>query len=200
MNFIIVGLGNPGEEYTLTRHNAGRMAVEYLTGKSGVGTFEEWKIDKKLFALKTCGMIGKNKVTCILPDNYMNNSGKSVKPLIKSKKAAENLVIVHDDLDLPLGKIKISFGKNSGGHKGVESIIKNIKTKDFIRIRIGISGETAKGKLKKPVGQEKVLKVIIGKFKPNELLILKKINKKIAEAIKVIVTENLDKAMNQYNS
>ncbi|MEI6494654.1 MAG: aminoacyl-tRNA hydrolase, partial [bacterium] len=157
MTYIIVGLGNPGGEYAHTRHNAGRMAVEYLTDKSNLGDFEEWKADKKLLALKTAGTNGKSKVTCVLPDNYMNNSGKSVGALIKSKKAAEGLVVIHDDLDLPFGKLKMSFGKSSGGHKGVESIIKNIKTKDFVRIRMGISGETAKGKLKKPVGEEKVL-------------------------------------------
>lgn len=200
MNFVIVGLGNPGGEYAATRHNAGRMAVEYLTDKSSAGDFDEWKADKKLLALKTNGLIGKKKVVCVLPDNYMNNSGKSVGPLIKSKKAAESLVVIHDDLDLPFGKIKMSFGKSSGGHKGVESIIKNIKTKDFVRIRIGISGETAKGKLKKPVGEEKVLKAIIGKFKPDELLALKKLNKKIAEAIEILVTEGRERAMSQLNS
>ena len=168
--YYIVGLGNPGEEYELTRHNTGWLAL--------------------------ADFAKNNKV--IFPDTFMNNSGKALKNLIKSKKMAEHLIVVHDDLDLPLGRFKIVFGRDSAGHKGVESVIKNIKTKDFIRIRVGTSPVTAGGKIKKPPA-EKVIAHIIGKFKPTELKIVGKLSKKITSAIEVIINDGLQKAMSLYN-
>ena len=84
----------------------------------------------------------------------MNNSGKSLFPLIKSKKTAEQLVVVYDDLDLPLGTLKVSFNRGSGGHRGLDSIIKALKTREFTRIRIGTSSATPSGKIKKPIGEK----------------------------------------------
>src|ERR1700733_6443483 len=150
MSYIIVGLGNPGEEYAETRHNTGRMLVQ-LFGKMHDA---EWKVDKKLSAQIAKVKIGKQTVTLVLPDTFMNNSGKSVKPLVTSIKSAEKLLVIYDDLDLPFGSAKISFNKSSGGHKGLESIIKNIKTEKFARIRVGISPVTPSGKIKKPKGEE----------------------------------------------
>lgn len=190
----IIGLGNPGEEYKISRHNTGRIIVEDFAKFAG------WRFEfnKKLNALVSEGKIKKEKAMLILPETFMNKSGNSVKPLIKSKKGAENLIVVHDDLDIPLGKIKISFGKNSGGHRGVESIMRAIKTKDFIRIRVGISPTTPKGKIKKPEGK-KVIAHILENFKPKELEIIKKNSKKIVLALETIITEGLGKAMSVYN-
>ncbi len=190
----IVGLGNPGEEYKISRHNTGRIAVENFAKSAG------WQIEfnKKLNASVSEGKIKKEKAMLILPETFMNKSGNSVKSLIKSKKAAENLIVIHDDLDIPLGKIKISFGKNSGGHRGVESIMRAIKTKDFIRIRVGISPATPKGKIKKPEGK-KVIDHILENFKPKELEIIKKNSKKIIPALETIIAEGFGKAMSVYN-
>lgn len=190
--YYIVGLGNPGKEYELTRHNTGRIAL------SGLVKISEMEVDKKLKALVKEIKIGTEKIMIIFPETYMNKSGNSLKFLITSKKKAESLVVVHDDLDIPIGKFKISFGKNSGGHKGVESIMRAIKTKDFIRIRVGISGTTPSGKIKKPEAK-KVLNYIIGKFSPKELEIIKKISKKIAQSIEMIASEGIEKGMNLYN-
>jgi len=162
--FYIVGLGNPGEEYEGTRHNAGRDAVAGLDIKGA-------------------------KV--LTPDTFMNKSGEAVKPLIKNAKQAEKLVVVHDDLDLPLGTFKISFNKSSGGHKGIESIIKAAKTQAFVRVRIGISSKGTGGKLKKPD--------ILGKFSPREQAVLKKLYKEIHAALAVLVSDGRDKAMSEYN-
>ena len=203
----IVGLGNPREEYEMTRHNAGRMAVLAFVKKEGIDPPE---FDKKLKALVAKGEIGgdpasvktsagKGKFQIILPETFMNKSGDSLKPLALSAKKAENLVVVHDDIDLPLGKIKISFGKNSGGHKGVESVIKAVKTINFTRVRIGISSTNAKGIVKKPSG-DKFLDYIVGKFKPVEMVEMKKSAKKSAEALKVIVSDGAEKAMGEFNS
>jgi len=192
----IVGLGNPGEEYELTRHNAGRMAVLEFVKKEGI---DEPEFDKKLKALVAKGKIGGEKIQIILPETFMNKSGDSLRPLALSAKKAENLVVVHDDIDLPLGKVKISFGKNSGGHKGVESVIKAVKTINFTRVRIGISSTNAKGVVKKPSG-DKFLDYIVGKFKPAELAEMKKSAKKSAEALGVIVSDGTEKAMGEFNS
>lgn len=198
--FIIVGLGNPGEEYEDTRHNMGRVVLENMKKAFEKDSdFSDWETDKKLRALTCEGKVGKQKVMLVEPDNYMNNSGGSVKPLITSKKKAEELVVIHDDLDLPMGKYKITFNRGSGGHKGVESIIKNIKTEGFIRYRIGISPVTPSGKMKKPSGEEAVTKMIMGKFKEAEIAEIKKMSKRLAEATEMMIKEGRDKAMSLYN-
>ncbi len=193
MAVIIVGLGNPGEEYKYTRHNTGMIVVDALAKEFDAG---EFKMDKI-----TSSMRSKTEDFIFLkPQTFMNKSGVAVKPLIKSEKGAEKLIVIHDDLDLPLGSIRISFNRGSGGHRGVESIVRAIKTEAFVRIRVGVSPQTASGKTKKPKGEEKVVNFILKKFKDDELKELKKVSKKIAEAITVIVEEGRPKAMSLYNS
>jgi PTH1 family peptidyl-tRNA hydrolase len=173
--YIVVGLGNPTEELSCTRHNTGRMAVAFLADKvKGIKVF--------------------------VPDTFMNKSGTAVAKVIKSKKAAEKLIVIYDDLDLPLGTMKISYNRSSGGHRGVESIIKALKTEAFIRIRIGISPATPSGKLKKPKGEEAVEKHILTEFKKAESDVLKKVFKQVASAVEVIVSAGLGPAMTEFNS
>mgnify|MGYP003451945009 FL=1 len=195
MAYIFVGLGNPGDEYKETRHNTGRMLVEWF-GKS---LDAEWKTDKKLNATVAKVKVGKTPVTLVLPETFMNNSGKSLKPLVTSVKSAEKLMVIYDDLDLPFGTNKISFNKSSGGHRGLESIIKSIKTEKFARVRVGISPTTPSGKIKKPKGEDAVTKVILGKFKEEEIKELKKLSKSVNEALEVFVSEGLEKAMTGFN-
>lgn len=195
--YTIVGLGNPGAEYENTRHNTGRMVLEvFRTAEK----FPEWTFDKKLKALVSLGKLKTLNLQLILPETFMNKSGISVAPLVKSKKAAERLVVIHDDLDIPFGKFKISFNKSSGGHRGVESVIKAIKTEALVRIRVGISPVTPGGKLKKPHGEAAVDKHILGKFSPDQLVIIKKLSKQISEALRVFVTDGREKAMGIFNS
>lgn len=197
MSFVIVGLGNPGEEYADTRHNVGRIALEAFRKKYD---FSPWEKDGRLSALIAEGKMPKaGKMMLIEPETFMNKSGISIKPLITSVKKAESLVVIHDDLDLPLGKIKVSFNRSSGGHRGVESIIKHIKTEAFIRVRIGISPANAKGVVKKPKGEEAVGDFIIAPFKPKEMDVIKKESKAVAEALAMIVTEGYQKAMGEFN-
>ncbi len=190
-NYIILGLGNPGDEYVETRHNMGRMVLDLFVKKN---KFKDWQDDKKLKSLITEGKVNGNKALLLKPETFMNKSGEAVKSLIKSKKVAETLVVIHDDLDLPLGKVKISFNKSSGGHRGVESIIKAVKTEAFIRLRLGISGETAGGKIKKPQGDEKVIDTILGEFKNSEKDELKKVIKKSVSALELIISTGWEKA------
>lgn len=197
MAFVIVGLGNPGKEYEKTRHNAGRLAVELFAKQSG---FEPFTYKKTADALVSEGTIGKEKVVLVLPETFMNRSGKSVMAFVKSVKGAKNLLVIQDELDIPLGTLKMVFGRNSGGHKGVESIMRAIKTKEFARIRIGISGEGKKHQAKKPSGEEKVVKHVIGKFKPAEEALLKKMLKKTASSIHLFITEDMEKATQEANT
>jgi PTH1 family peptidyl-tRNA hydrolase len=198
--FVIVGLGNPGEEYENTRHNMGRVVLENMKKAfSKDADFSDWETDKKLRALTCEGKVGKQKIIMVEPDNYMNNSGGSVKSLITSKKKAEELIVIHDDLDLPMGKYKITFNRGSGGHKGVDSIMKNIKTEGFVRYRIGISPVTPSGKMKKPSGEEAVTRMIMGKFKDAEMAEIKKMSKRLAEATEMMIKEGREKAMSLYN-
>jgi len=190
-NYIIVGLGNPGEEYIETRHNMGRIVLDSFVKTNKL---KDWQEDKKLKALKVEAKIRGSKVLLIKPETFMNKSGEAVKSLIKSKKAAETLIVIHDDLDLPLGKIKISFNKSSGGHKGVESIMRAVKTEAFIRLRLGISAETAGGKIKKPQGEEKVIDTILGEFKKTETTDLKKVIKNSVQALEWIIENGREKA------
>jgi PTH1 family peptidyl-tRNA hydrolase len=173
---LVVGLGNPGAEYEKTRHNAGRIMVGHIEDK-----------------------IENIKVKFITPDNFMNNSGKAVAPLVKSKKDLKDLIVIYDDIDLPLGRMKISFNRSSGGHNGLGSIIKSLKSEEFLRIRLGIARATPSGKVKKPHGEKDVLKFLLGEFKKEELAELKKLSKKVALAVETIFAEGKDKAMSLYN-
>lgn len=191
MALVIVGLGNPGKEYAKTRHNAGRMAVELIAKK---GEFEDFAFNKTANALVAKGVIGGEKASLVLPETMMNLSGKAVLAFVKTPKAAKNLLVIHDELDLPLGTIKMVSGRGSGGHKGVESIMRTIKSKDFARIRIGISAAGKKNQAKKVSGEEKVIKHVIGAWKPAEETALKKSLKKAAEAAELFASEGIGAA------
>ena len=191
MDYIIVGLGNPGEEYRGSRHSVGREFVFSLA--------DDWKENPKSRALVAKGKLAGQSVILVLPETFMNKSGEAVRKFVASKKAAGKMIVVHDDLDLPLGALKISFGKSSAGHRGVESVVKAVKTLSFTRIRIGIAPVTAAGKVKKPRDEKKVIDFILGKFSPKEKEPLKKVFARLAEALKVLVSESREKAMSLYN-
>lgn len=193
MATVIVGLGNPGGEYAKTRHNAGRMAVEAY---AKYADFDEFALRKTANASVADGIIDSEKVQLVIPEVYMNHSGKGVTSFVKSVKAAQKLLVVRDDLDLPIGIIKMTVhGRGSGGHKGVESIMRALKTKEFAQLKIGISGATPKGKVRKPGTEEKVITHVIGKFSPKEELELKKVFKKANEAIELFITDGIEAAM-----
>ncbi|MBI4121482.1 MAG: aminoacyl-tRNA hydrolase [Candidatus Ryanbacteria bacterium] len=164
---VIVGLGNPGAEYTGTRHNIGREFVETLARRFG---FDEWQENSKYEGRAASGYIGKEKTLLLLPDTYMNKSGKALAAMgVKPK----DLTLVHDDSDIVLGSCKISFGKRSAGHKGVESVMRAVRSRDFWRVRIGIQK-------KKRVD---AMSLVLKKFSPQEKLLVKKLEKKILEAL-----------------
>jgi PTH1 family peptidyl-tRNA hydrolase len=210
--YIIVGLGNPGEEYKNTRHNVGRMIVESFaknaqkfaekcdTKKAAKQTgFEDFSFNKKYNAQCATGEINGEKTMLLLPETFMNKSGKALETLITSVKKAEKLVVVHDDLDLSIGRMKILFNRGSGGHKGLESIVRTIKTEAFTRLKVGICPTTPTGKPKKPTG-DKLLDFIVGPFKPAEMDEIKDMIKQASESLYVLVNEGREKAMSGFNS
>jgi len=203
MQYFIVGLGNPGAEYEQTRHNMGRVMLEAF---AKTNDFSEWTPDKKTKALLSEGKVGKDKVLLLEPESFMNNSGESLKKIkdLRFKLSGKgkdkitevtNLAVIHDDLDIPFGKFKISFNKSSGGHRGVESIIKTLKTQAFVRVRIGIAQSQAA--VRKSQDELAVEKIILGKFKPAEIDELKRLSKKISEALALLVTEGREIAMSR---
>lgn len=197
MEHIIVGLGNPGEEYEQTRHNIGRMVVLNLKERWETS---DWRDDKKLRAKISQGVLSKScTVKLVLPDNYMNRSGGSVAPLIKNKKQTERLVVVHDDIDIGLGSLKIVFGRGSGGHRGVESIERALKTKAYVRVRIGVVPTTPTGKLKKPKGEEKVYDFILKRLTKKENEVLQEIVEYATNAVEVLIKKGQARAMQDFN-
>lgn len=187
---LIVGLGNPGKKYQKTWHNIGSRAVDEIAANFQFPIFNF----QSIFNAKISKGIFKNqKITLAEPQTFMNNSGKAVKILhTKHKIQDTNLWIVHDDIDLPLGKIRIVKNRGSAGHKGVKSIIEELKTKDFIRFRIGIQPKTGKPK--------NVEKFVLQPFNKEEEKIVKEVIKKTAEAIEFSLKYSLEKAMSKFNN
>jgi len=192
---LIVGLGNPGEEYINTRHNTGYLILDFILGKK-----TEWKNSSGTKALFFKDSFFGKSAEFFKPTTFMNNSGIAVAyAKEKHKLNLKDIVVIYDDIDLPIGKMKISYNKSSGGHNGLESIIKKLKSKEFVRIRVGITPTTPSGKLRKPKGEKDVIKFILGKYKDRELAELKKLSKKVEKALEVIFTESKEKAMSLYN-
>jgi PTH1 family peptidyl-tRNA hydrolase len=192
---LVAGLGNPGKEYEVSRHNTGFIVLDFILGNK-----IDWKLANGIKLLYYKDSTGGKPTEYIKPTTFMNNSGVAVKHVQeKHKTKLKDIVIIYDDLDLPLGKMKISFNRSSGGHNGLESIIKKLKSREFIRIRVGICPETPSGKLRKPKGEAAILKFLMGEYKKEEIEKLKKVSKKIKEALELIFTEGKDKAMSLYN-
>lgn len=185
---LVVGLGNPGEEYKSTRHNIGRETVRSLRKEAGLRDF---RFEKKWNVWISEGKIGKEKAVLLIPDTFVNKSGTAVAPVARFFKVKpKDIFLVHDDADLPLGRAKLSFAKHSAGHKGVESVIRALKTIEFWRFRLGIAG-------RKDIPAEKI---VLKKFSPEEMRVAKKVIKKTIKAIDIAAQEGPDRAMNQYNS
>jgi len=186
---IIVGLGNPGEQYKKTRHNIGFMVLDKFAEKKN---FPDFKLQKKSNALISEAPFdsaqGNENIILVKPQTFMNESGKAVKALTKSDKD-KNLIIVHDDIDLPVGKIKIIQERGSAGHKGVESIIKNIGNNGLIRIRVGIA----------PKKDMEAKKVVLKNFSEEEQSALNEIINRASDSLDVLIKDGLDRAMNEFN-
>ena len=185
MTTIIIGLGNPGVKFKGTRHNVGFMVLDKFAEGNN---FPEFRLQKKLEALVSEGIIGENKIILAKPQTFMNESGKAVQKILKSMPKA-SLIAVHDDVDMPTGKIKIVEERGSAGHKGVESIIKNVGNEGLIRFRIGIAGQTG----------TKAKEVVLKKFTSGEKKNITETIAKVAEALNFFLQNGPEKTMNKYN-
>jgi peptidyl-tRNA hydrolase, PTH1 family len=194
---IIVGLGNPGGQYTDTRHNIGYMIVEHLSHEIGSSSFV-WEQDDKHKVM--AGKIGE--VLLVKPLTYMNNSGFAVKGLMDYYKLkATDVWVIHDDIDLPLGKIRIRQKGGTAGHNGVTSILNSLKSDEFVRFRMGIGrGKESTGPNEnKNLSHRSVIDFVLSKFKQSEAGSLKHLVKHGSEAVRIALMEGLDKAMNRFN-
>jgi PTH1 family peptidyl-tRNA hydrolase len=191
---LIVGLGNPGLVYSRNRHNIGFMCLNRLARKHGVRFAH-----KKGQARVGEGEIAGTELVLARPQTMMNLSGNSVGRLIKRYKISpEDLIIIHDDLDLPLGKIRIRQGGQSGGHKGIESIIEELENADFIRIRVGISRPDYADSENTDKDAE-VIGHVLSDFDSSENKIVAEVIKKVGESILCLLSDGLIAAMNKYN-
>ncbi len=189
---LIVGLGNPGTLYARNRHNIGFMCISHLAKTQDI------HFDKKQGHARTgLGDIAGNKALLARPQTYMNSSGESVSQLVRrfNIKLAD-LIVIHDDMDLPLGKIRIRHGGSAGGHKGIESIIARLGSRDFYRIKVGI-GRPPEGRA---AGRETaVIDYVLSDFAPEEKEIIAQSIPATSQAVLCLLTEGLEPAMNKYN-
>jgi PTH1 family peptidyl-tRNA hydrolase len=184
--FLIIGLGNPGAEYRDNRHNAGFMVIDRLAIRLNAKGI---KLQSK--AIVTNAIYQENKLILAKPQTYMNLSGHSIQGLANFYKLAlKSLLVAYDDLDLPLGTIRIRPGGGPGGQKGIASAIERLGTKDFARLRIGIG---------RPPGRMDPANYVLQDFSRIEIKMLSEILDLAADAVMVFVTEGLDKAMNRFN-
>lgn len=192
----LVPLGNPGEKYQLTRHNVGWMAMDHiLTSHHLPGLI----VDKAMSGRSTGGLIGSEEVVVLYPDTFMNNSGSAVAKFVP-KERVSSLVVLHDEIDLPFGEIKISQGRGGGGNNGVASIIQKVGSKDFVRIRIGIAPTSFwTGKVKRPAGGGPLERFVLKPFTPSERKQLPDLFDKVDAALQTLVQEGVEAAMNQHN-
>ena len=184
--FIVIGLGNPGKKYELTRHNTGYLVVDYLCKKHKI----------KLTKLKHKARIGEGsiegkKVIFAKPQTFMNLSGESVRDIINWYRAdGSNLVIIYDDIDLPLGNIRIREKGSAGTHKGMQSIIYHLYSDEFIRVRVGIG---------KPLEDFDLSNFVLSKFAKSELEIIRESIIKASEAVENIIKSGISNTMNNFN-
>lgn len=183
---IIVGLGNPGKEYTSTRHNIGFWVVDELAAACG-SRFKKSRYQAEAATFQQ----GNQKIILVKPSTYMNLSGEAVGRALRFfKKTPEALLVIHDDLDLPLGRIKFSQASSSGGHNGIESIIESLNTKDFTRLRVGISRPGVSGD---------VVDYVLSPFSRLEKRRADETTDLASEAIQYYLKNGLRAAMNRYN-
>ena len=185
---VIAGLGNPGAEYVNTPHSIGFEVVDAVA--RGIGA--SWKGSSSFKGELATGLLGGVKVLLVKPQTYMNLSGECVSPVLKYHNATiEDLLVVSDDIDLPVGRLRIRKGGSAGGHNGLKSVIERTGSPDFVRLRIGVGRD--------PQSRSNVIGHVLGKFSPEDRQAMDEVVATAAEAVGAIENENLETAMNRYN-
>jgi PTH1 family peptidyl-tRNA hydrolase len=191
----IVGLGNPGKQYSETRHNVGWLILDGFIAATGLPS----PVASSKYAGRLSeGVVAGSEVSCLYPDTFMNKSGSAVAKLVP-RAAARRLIVLYDDVDLPLGEVRVSFGRGDGGHNGIKSIVSSLGTKDFVRVRIGICPKSFwTGAPKRPQGA-KLPKYVLGKFTTRELRVVEEVSGVVKEVIATILADGHEAAMNRFN-
>jgi len=191
---LIVGLGNPGRGHANNRHNVGFACLNHFARTQSI------RFDKKQCKARIgSGEVAGSKVVVAKPQTYMNRSGQSVRLLVdKFNISPDNLLVIHDDLDLPLGRIRIRQGGSSGGHKGVGSIITELGSQNFIRIRVGI-GRPVKNEGFTEFSEDETIAYVLSDFTPDEKQAIIRVIPRVSEAILCLLAEGPVAAMNRYN-
>ena len=191
---LIVGLGNPGRGYANSRHNLGFMCLNHFARTHNIS------LDKKLGQARTgSGEVAGGEVVVARPQTYMNRSGQAVSRLVRRfKLVPEDVIIIHDDLDLAPGKIRIRQGGGSGGHKGIDSIIAELGNRDFLRVRVGI-GRPAGAEASTEIAEADIISYVLSDFTLDEKPIIAQTIPVVSDAILCLLTEGLTAAMNKYN-
>lgn len=194
--FYIVALGNPGEKYQHTRHNVGWQVVNHC--------IEKWRLpalveSRGLSGRLTEGVVQGSEVTILYPTTFMNNSGSAVVKLVPEAEIGQ-MIVVHDDIDLPFGEIKVVKGRGAGGNNGVQSIIDKLGSKDFIRVRVGIAPKSFwTEKIKRPAGGGPLERFVLKPFTGSEQKQLTEIFERAKNAVETVMSGGLEKAMNRFN-
>ena len=188
--WLICGLGNPGEQYEKTRHNVGFMVLDAAASKFQASSF---KFQANLNAQVSEGILDDQNIVLAKPQTFMNSSGDAVKNIYTKYQIPDTkyIIVVHDDIDLPVGTIRISQASGSAGHKGVQSIIDQLGTNEFARIRVGILPERGKS--------EDVENFVLKKFSKNEWPLIEAAIQNASSAIETILSAGLEPAMQQWN-
>ena len=191
---LIVGLGNPGRGYANNRHNLGFMCLNHFARTQGI------RFDKKQGKARIgIGEVAGNQVILARPQTYMNESGQAVSALVNRLDISpDDLIVIHDDLDLSLGKMRIRRGGSSAGHKGVQSITAELGSQDFLRIRVGIGRPTVvEGSTE--INDTDIVAYVLSDFTADEKQTITQTIPRVSEAILCLITEGLTAAMNRYN-
>jgi len=185
--FLILGLGNPGVRYRWTRHNLGFLVIDAFALSEGI----RWKKDKRL-----CALIGeKEEIVICKPLTYVNQSGKALTEVREIYRIEEeDMLVICDDLSLPLGRIRIRRKGGDGGHNGLRSIIASLKSERFARMRIGIKNSTVDS-----LPSSAIPEFVLSKFERDERKVVKETIKRAVEAIKVVIEQGIEEAMNRFN-
>lgn len=200
---LIVGLGNPGEKYDGTRHNIGFDTLDFLLKKYQPLEKSTWDNDKKTKSEIKKLTIGKIPTLLAKPQTYMNNSGLAVNLLLQYYKLeSTDMVIIQDELDLPLGKIQIRFGGGTAGHNGLESILSSLKTDKFIRIRMGVGHPNTKTTKKelKIKNDHTISDYVIAHFQETEHKDVRNMKKHVQKQLELLLEHGFENYMSKYNS
>jgi peptidyl-tRNA hydrolase len=183
---IIAGLGNPGQEYSQTRHNVGFMLLDALAERLSLQVWQD-----KFTAKIAEGHIGGEKVLLVKPATYMNNSGEAIGSLLRwYKLGTEDLIVAHDDMDIAVGTMRLRRKGSSGGHNGIKSILAHVPDENFARVRIGVG---------RPLPGWTVVNHVLAKFSAEDQKLVDETIKALLPAVECIAADGIDLAMNRFN-